>query len=420
MPVVYYICISHMTHSSTYDVCSGLDQFAVIGINYHKADTATRSDFAVCNAKQELITSFARTKDLKDIIVLSTCNRTEVYGIAHPDVLTEILCDATGNAVSVFKQHGYTLQGMQAVEHLFRVSSGLDSQIIGDYEILMQLKKAAKYAKEQGLLSSLTDRLVNFALQASKRVKSETKLSTGTVSVAYAAIEVIKEKVADIQQKNILLVGAGKFGCNVAKNICEYFPGAKVKITNRTLQKAQDFAEEHGLEYAPYDDLKEMAAESDILIASTTAEEFTITQGFFEDQKPRLLLDLSVPKSIDPSIAGNPGIMLMDVDQISSILDRTLAMRKAEIPQALGIIAETLGEFIEWHKLFMHRSFLGEVKSKLYELSASGTCPNTEAGDAQKEARIQKAVKTLAVDLRTRTAKGCQYINTMHEYLRMN
>ncbi len=200
----------------------------------------------------------------------------------------------------------------------------------------MQLKKAAKYAKEQGLLSSLTDRLVNFALQASKRVKSETKLSTGTVSVAYAAIEVIKEKVADIQQKNILLVGAGKFGCNVAKNICEYFPGAKVKITNRTLQKAQDFAEEHGLEYAPYDDLKEMAAESDILIASTTAEEFTITQGFFEDQKTRSLLDLSVPKSIDPSIAGNPGIMLMDVDQISSILDRTLAMRKAEIPSGIG------------------------------------------------------------------------------------
>lgn len=409
-----------MSHSSTYDVCSGLDHFVVIGINYHKADTATRSDFAVCSTKQGLITEAALAKGLTDMIVLSTCNRTEIYGIAHPDTLTEILCNATGNPASVFQQHGYVMQGMQAISHLFRVSAGLDSQIIGDYEILMQLKKAAKYAKDQGLLSSLTDRLVNFALQASKRVKSETKLSTGTVSVAYAAIEVIKEKVKDIQQKNILLVGAGKFGCNVAKNICEYFPGAKVKITNRTLQKAKDFAEEHSLEYEPYENLKAIAAESDIVIASTTAEAFSITQDFFNDQKPRLLLDLSVPKSIDPEITNQPGITLMDVDQISSILDRTLNMRKAEIPKALTIIEETLGEFIEWHKLFMHRGFLGEVKSKLYELSAISSCPHTGIEDSQKEARIQKAVKTLAVDLRTRTAKGCQYINTMHEYLRMN
>ncbi|MBX2921776.1 MAG: glutamyl-tRNA reductase [Chitinophagaceae bacterium] len=407
-----------MTHSSTYDVCSGLDHFVVIGINYHKADTATRSNFAVCSSKQELITVSALAGGLKDVIVLSTCNRTEVYGIAPPDVLIEILCKATGNPAAVFQQHGYRLVGMQAVEHLFKVASGLDSQIIGDYEILMQLKKAAKYAKENGLLSSLTDRLVNFALQASKRIKSETKLSTGTVSVAYAAIEVIKEKVTAIGQKSILLVGAGKFGCNVAKNICEYFPGARVKITNRTLQKARDFAELHGLEYVPFENIKTVAEESDILIASTTAEEFTITRDFFEDQKLRLLLDLSVPKSIDPAIAGQTGITLMDVDQISCILDRTLAMRKAEIPQALAIIKETLGEFVEWHKLFIHRGFLGEVKSKLYELSASNTCPHT--GDAQKEARIQKAVKTLAVDLRSRTAKGCQYINTMHEYLRMN
>ena len=172
----------------------------VIGINYHKAETATRSSFAVCSNKHELITAFALAKDLKDVIVLSTCNRTEIYGIAHPEVLTGILCEATGNPLAVFQQHGYSLHGMQAVEHLFKVSAGLDSQIVGDYEILMQLKKAAKYAKEHGLLSSLTDRLVNFALQASKRIKSETKLSTGTVSVAYAAIS-DKGKSADVRQK---------------------------------------------------------------------------------------------------------------------------------------------------------------------------------------------------------------------------
>lgn len=407
-----------MVYSSTYDVCSGLDQFVVIGINYQKANIATRSDFAICSTKLETTTRLAQQHQLKDLIVLSTCNRTEVYGIGDADTLKSLLCEATGNPVKAFNQHGYVLHGMEAIHHLFRVASGLDSQIVGDYEILMQLKKAAKYARENGLLGTLTDRLVNFALQASKKIKTETRLSTGTVSVAYAAIEVIKEQVENVEQKNILLVGAGKFGCNVAKNICEYFPGAKVTITNRTLHKAMSFAESFGMECVPYEDLHTKANESDILIASTNAEDFTITSEFFSTEKPRLLLDLSVPKSIAPEVSTLPGVSLMDVDQISGILDRTLAMRKAEIPKALTIIEHTVAEFVEWHKLYMHRDFLGEVKSKLHELSASTTCPHSN--EEIKNARIQNAVKTLAVDLKQRTAKGCQYINTLNQYLGAN
>ncbi|MFT3703762.1 MAG: glutamyl-tRNA reductase [Agriterribacter sp.] len=409
-----------MLNSSTYDICSGLDNFVVIGINYHNADTATRSDFAVCNTRQEVITQSAREKNLHDLIVLSTCNRTELYGIGQADMLTDILCNATGNTITAFKQHGYTLHGMQAVNHLFRVASGLDSQIIGDYEILMQLKKAAKYAKENNLLGSLTDRLVNFALQASKRIKSETLLSTGTVSVAYAAIEVIKERVENIQQKNILLVGAGKFGCNVAKNIYQYFPGAKVRITNRTFSKAEAFALEHGMECIPYESLATACNESDILIASTTTDEFNILPQFFTDSKTRLLLDLSVPKSIDPAIKKMNGITLMDVDEISAILDDTFTKRRAEVPKALAIIEETVGEFVEWHKVFLHRHFLGQVKSKLYELSETDSYLLLDHPKEEKDVRIQKAVKTLAVDLRSRTAKGCQYINTMNEYLKIS
>ncbi len=402
---------------STYDVCSGLDRFSVIGINYHNSDTTTRSNFAICNDKLEQITQLAVSKNITDLVVLSTCNRTEIYGIGTADTLVGILCEASGNSQREFNTHGYTLGGMQAVDHLFKVASGMDSQILGDYEILMQLKKAARYAKENNLLGSLTDRLINFALQASKRVKSETKLSTGTVSVAYAAIEVLKEKVPDVSKKRILLVGAGKFGRNVAKNICEYFPGARVSITNRTHQKADDFATTYGLESIPYEQLEKAADESDILIVSTTADTYTILPGFFTTQKERLLLDLSVPKSIDPSVSLIEGVSLLDVDQISVILNKTFEMRRAEIPKALSIIENTTGEFVEWHKLFMHRSFLGEVKSKLQELSAADCCGHLPE---QKNEKIQKAVKTLAVDLRSRTAKGCQYINTLNEYLRTN
>ncbi len=406
-----------MVPTSTYDVCSGLDRFSVIGINYQNADTTTRSNFAICSNKLEQITQLAVKKNITDLVVLSTCNRTELYGVGAADTLVDILCQASGNSRSAFTTHGYMIGGMQAVHHLFKVASGLDSQILGDYEILMQLKKSAKYARENNLLGSLTDRLINFALQASKKIKSETKLSTGTVSVAYAAIEVLKEKISDIREKSILLVGAGKFGCNVAKNICEYFPGARVRITNRTPQKAEDFAINHGLECIPYEQLQTAADESDVLIVSTTAETYTVLPDFFATRKERLLLDLSVPKSIDPSVSETEGISLLDVDQISVMLDKTFEMRRAEVPKALSIIESTLGEFVEWHKLFMHRGFLGEVKSKLQELSALNECGHLPE---QKNAKIQKAVKTLAVDLRSRTAKGCQYINTLNEYLRMN
>ncbi|PVD52089.1 glutamyl-tRNA reductase [Terrimonas sp.] len=411
---------SFMDYSSTYDICSGLENFGIIGINYQNADIAVRSSFAVCNITQERITFFAKEKKLKDIIVLSTCNRTEIYGLASTELLIEILCEATGNSTGLFHQHGYVYTGMDAVKHLFKVASGLDSQIIGDYEILMQLKKAARHAKDNELLGSLSDRLVNFALQASKRIKSETKLSTGTVSVAYAAIEVIRERVADIANKNILLVGAGKFGRNVARNIGEYFPGAKVRITNRTFSKAEDFAQEHDMLPVPYEALAQQCEESDILIVSTTAEDYTILPGFFKTEKPRLLLDLSVPKSIHPAVKTRNNITLMDVDEISAILNDTFAKRKAEIPKAVAIIEDTLGEFVEWHKVFLHRHFLGQVKSKLYELSEADSCLAFPKDG--KDFLIQKAVKTLAVDLRsqTQTARGCQYINTMHEYLKIS
>lgn len=410
-----------MLSTDKYDVCSGLDQLVVIGVNYHNADTATRGSFSVCEATYDRIATQATHHGIQDIFVLSTCNRTEVYGIGQSDLLTTLLCEATGNAVSTFRQHGYILRGIDAVAHLFKVAAGLDSRILGDNEILMQLKKAAAIAKNKGMLGTLLDRLVNFSLQASKRIKTETRISSGTVSVAYAAIEVIRQKLGDTAQKNILLVGAGKFGRRVAKNINEYFPGATVRITNRTWQKALDFAQQYNLEPVPFDQLADAANASDVLITSTNADHYSILPNFFTHQKPRLLLDLSVPKSIDPRVNKVSGITLMDVDEISAILDHTFAIRTAEVPKALSIIGETQAEFISWHKLFLHRHFLGEVKSKLYELSAWHGCPNSEIAEKETtDAKIQKAVKTLAVDLRTHTAKGCQFIHTINTYLQMN
>ena len=411
-----------MNYQAQHECCEGLDQFSVIGINYHKADASTRGSFAIGSEAYMRAVEIARALNLSDLIILSTCNRTEIYGLASPEILSGLLCAATQNKYSVFQEHAYSLSGMEAVNHLFKVAAGLDSQIIGDYEILMQLKLATKQARENNLLGTLLDRLVNFALQSSKKIKTETKLSTGTVSVSFAAIEVIRERITDLRGKKILLVGAGKFGEVVAKNINEYFSTAELCVINRSPEKAQLLATAEEIEWTPFESLNEHADLSDVIIVNTASPDYTITPEMFRNEKPRLILDLSVPANVDPRVKNIAGNSLLDVDEISAILDSTLAMRQAEVPRANAILRETIEEFIEWHKMFLHRHFLKEVKSKLYELSRTdheGEELSRLPENNMTEAKIQKAVNTLAVDLKSRSAKGCQYINTLSHYLQI-
>ena len=188
-----------------------LNNFCVAGINYRKSDISIRGKFSLLPEQSILLLQQAVIKKFPGCIVLSTCNRTEIYGICnHPHELIEMLCIHTHGNMQEFIEHGYIYQGSPAIEHLFKVAAGLDSQIIGDYEILSQLKHAANWARQQGCINSFLERLINFALQSSKEIKSNTRLSSGTVSVSYAAIEIIKDKIPDVADKKILLIGTGK------------------------------------------------------------------------------------------------------------------------------------------------------------------------------------------------------------------
>src|SRR5688572_17785954 len=181
-----------------------LSHFYIAGINYRKSDVNVRGKFSLSPEQCEHLLRETILRQIPGAFVLSTCNRTEIYGISNqPRELIELLCMHTQGTVQDFIDHGYTFQGLAAVEHLFKVSAGLDSQIIGDYEILSQLKRAAKVARQQGCINSFMERVINYALQASKEIKSKTELSAGTVSVSYAAIEIIKEKIPQHSNKKI-------------------------------------------------------------------------------------------------------------------------------------------------------------------------------------------------------------------------
>lgn len=392
-----------------------LDSFCIAGINYRKSDISIRGKFSLLPEHSILLLQQAAQKKFPGCMVLSTCNRTEIYGICdHPHELIEMLCIHTHGSMKDFVEHGYQYKGLATVEHLFKVAAGLDSQIIGDYEILSQLKQAAKQAKEYNCVNSFMERVINYALQSSKEIKTKTKLSSGTVSVSYAAIEIIKEKIIDLKNKKVLLAGTGKFGNHIAKNLKNYLPGSSLFFTNRTDKKAFYLAKECDAAFVPYKDVAIHANDADIIIVSSASETYTIHPSFFTVKKTRLILDLSVPQNVDPVVKNVKGITLLNVDEISAILDKTISLREAEIPKALQIIKDTMLELCNWYRRQAISPALQIVKNQLYELSEIHF-PNLAF-----ENKIHKTVSSLAVQLHSQNNKGCQCITALSSYLHMN
>jgi len=392
-----------------------LDNFCVAGINYRKSDISIRGKFSLSPDHSILLLKEAVQKRFPGCMVLSTCNRTEIYGICdHPNQLIEMLCIHTHGNMKDFIEHGYQYKGLTTVEHLFKVAAGLDSQIIGDYEILSQLKLAARVARENDCLNSFMERVINYSLQASKEIKTTTNLSSGTVSVSYAAIEIIKERVANINSKKILLIGAGKFGNHIGKNLKNYLSTSSRFFTNRTDKKALELAKECGAEFVPYKDLATASNDADIIIVSSTADTYTIHPAFFTTKKSRLILDLSVPQNVDPAVKNLTGITLLNVDEISAILDKTIALRQAEIPKAMEVVQKTMLELCNWYRKQAINPALRIVKSQLYELS------EMHLTNEAFEEKIHKAVSSLAIQLHQQSNKGCQCITALSSYLHMN
>jgi glutamyl-tRNA reductase len=187
-----------------------LSNFFVAGINYKKTDTEIRGSFAIGPEQYDNVLKLAAKYDVRDLFVLSTCNRSEIYGIAdNPEQLVNLLCSKTQGSAELFNDLAYRKNGLKALHHLFDVGAGLDSQILGDYEIIGQLRQAMKFAKERGFIHTLLERTLNQVLQSSKEIKNNTKLSDGTVSVAFAAVQYIRENTHSLKDKQILLIGTG-------------------------------------------------------------------------------------------------------------------------------------------------------------------------------------------------------------------
>lgn len=390
-----------------------ISDFRVVGINYKKTDATLRGQFAINTAQYTRILANAAEKGSKTFFILSTCNRTEIYGLASDATqLMELICSESEGDIDTFSQIAYSKNGWEAVEHLFQVSSGLDSQILGDYEILGQIKNSVKFAKENGFICPFMERLLNCVLQASKAIKTYTNLSGGTVSVSFAAVQYIKEHVTAIKDKKILLLGTGKIGRNTCKNLVDYLETTNITLVNRTEEKAQTLASELGLKSAPVTEIHEQIAASDIILVATNSPEPTILKSQLEGNGEKLIIDLSVPCNVEEAAQKLEGITFINVDELSKIKDQTLQARKAEVPKALAIIQEHISEFKEWYDMRKHVPMLKEVKYKLQEISTKHI-----QLPASSEEKIQKVINTLAIKVRSNNTIGCNYIEAINEYI---
>jgi len=345
--------------------------FYVIGLSYKKADAKMRGEFSLDqNAKSNLMVQ-AKAEGIESLVATSTCNRTEIYGFArHPFELIKLLCDNTQGTVEDFQTVAYVYKNSDAIQHMFKVGAGLDSQILGDFEIISQLKLSAKISKKHHLLNAYLERLINAVIQASKRIKTETELSSGATSVSFASVHYIKKTVAAISSKNILLFGTGKIGRNTCENLIKHTKNEHITLINRTRDRADKVAGKFKLLVKDYSQLQEEIGNADILIVATGAQNPTIDKHLIQNKKPLLILDLSIPKNVNENVKELPMVTLVHLDHLSQMTDETLENRKQFIPVAESIITEIKTEFEAWVD---NRKFAPTIKALKEKLQVFAT-----------------------------------------------
>jgi len=313
----------------------------VVGLNYRTAPVEMRERFALSDREMPLaLQALKQTTGILEGVVVATCNRTEIYAVVDR-------LHVCGHYIRAFMEqwfkiqrkefntHLYMYEDDRAVEHLFRVSSGLDSMIIGETQILGQVRDAFLLAQDQGATGTLFNRLFKQAITLAKRAHSETSVGESAVSVSYAAVELGKRIFGRFDDKRVMIVGAGKMSELTAQHL--HSNGAKeVLVVNRTIEKAEELAEKFHGTAMTLEEAIDRLKDTDIVISSTGAEQFVITRKHIEaamsgrKKKPLFLIDIAVPRDIEPACGDIPNVFLYDIDDLEGIVETNLAKRRKE------------------------------------------------------------------------------------------
>ncbi len=379
------------------------NSFKAISLSHKSAPVEIREVIALDEgAIHSLLLKLKDFFSVTDTLILSTCNRTEVYYAHELDLSAEIikligLEKGLTNVVDYMEYFRIFTNDRDAIEHLFKVSMGLEAQVVGDMQIANQVKRAYQASADLDLAGPFLHRLMHTVFFTNKRVVQETAFRDGAASVSYAAVELIGELTSNTYQPRVLLIGVGEIGEDVAKNMV-HIPDAKVTITNRTFQKAQELASELGFESIPFDQCIDAMKDADVVVCSIMKSEPFITKELvkaMDIQSYKLFVDLSVPRSIETTIEDVPGALLYNVDNIRSKASETLERRLASIPQVEKIISESIDEFYNWKKEMMVSPTINKLKNALEQIRLEEMERFLKNADQDQVAMIDKITKSM-------------------------
>lgn len=324
----------------------------MVGINHWEAPVEIREKFSLSENQQLALINGARREGFGSLFAISTCNRTELVSLgATSNELVRLLTTYSNGTLEEFHKFGFELEGERAVRHLFKVATGLDSQILGDLQIVKQVKEGYEMASSQEMLSGELHRLMQNVFRAHKRSRNETSLGKGAATVAYAAVRFATRTFDNLADKNILLVGTGKIGKVTCKNLVN-LGAKKVTLINRTRDRAEFVADKFDLQVDDMENLPSLIAEADLIIVATGASSPVIRMEHMEPSidNPafKIMLDLSVPRNIDPEIAKLDFVDLANMDMLSDVTDEAYKKREEEIPHVKQIIEDEISNYKLW------------------------------------------------------------------------
>lgn len=329
-----------------------LNDFCVVGVNHWEATIEVRERFSLSDHQKHELIAGATREGIDSLFVVSTCNRTEIYARhASSQELIRLLVTYSDASLDEFHSYGFEKSGKKAVEHLFNVTVGLDSQILGDLQVVKQVKEGYELASEKEAVSGEMHRLMQHVFRAHKRSRNETSLGEGAATTAYAAVQFAKKTFDTLQDKNILLVGTGKIGKVTCKNLVS-LGARKVTLVNRTRDRAEFVADRYDLDVADMQALPEQIAEADLVIVATGANEPVLTmdhmQPSIRNSSFKVLLDLSVPRNIAPEIGELEFVDLANMDFLSDVTDQAYRKREENIPMVKKIVDDELTDYQNW------------------------------------------------------------------------
>lgn len=370
------------------------DHIVLVGLNHEVAPVAARERLAFKGEKlREALRRFSSQRGSSDHygdegVILSTCNRLEVYTVSRcpeeaRDAACRLLEDCHGKPSDAFRRHSYTHTDERAAAHLFSVAAGLDSMVVGEHQILGQVTEAMEAALAENAAGKVLSALFRQAIEVGKRARTETSISQGTTSVSHAAVELAQKTVGNLCSKRTLLIGAGEAAELVAQALVKSGAGS-LSVINRTREHAEELGEQFDARVFDWDQLEEKLSWADVVISSTGAPHTIVQPNHVHRengrQRPLFLIDIAVPRDIDPNVAKIDNVHLYDIDDVEAMVKTNLSERRHEVSHVEDIVAEAEHTFMAWCRS------LGVVPT-IVELR--------EQAHAMREAEVEQAFRRL-------------------------